>query len=467
MMKRFFAILLMLIVTCAHADEDEPRLLIKFATRERPEQLFTTLDAYYQRLSGSANCTFLISCDEHDVAMNNSDVIMRLQQYSNLKTIFGPYKSPVQLLNRDVDQVDFDVVLIASDDSAPLVDGFDHIIVDQMREHFPDFDGIINLGEGHTDVSANTMPIVGKNWFHHIGYVFYPAYTEYYHDCELTIVARMLYKEFLYEPPLIRHKKSVAPKQRKRRASHNAKEPDATNTVDYALFCARQQSFFDIDESTIRAATRKDWSILICTIYDRQELFERIYTKLCQQIAALDLEDRVEILYFLDERGQHSIGYKRNWLLQHSNGFYVNHIDDDDDVADNYIKMIYEKLEENADFVRVAGRMISVNGTVRPFVHALNCKTCSRKKDIDYRIPIHLNTMKRYIAVQTTFPEINRGEDYSWGFELVRLNLYKTEAIIDTPYYFYLPSSVHERRMRRKDGFYEKALRQCKSKVLK
>ena len=210
----FILVLFVTLFSCAFADS--PHLLIKIATRGQAEQLFATLDAYYKRLSHAVDYTFLISCDVDDLTMQEPSVISRLNEYQHLTCVYGPYKNNVQLLNRDLDLVDFDMVFIAHDESEPLVDGFDRIIVDCMREHFPDYDGVINLGEGHTDVIANTMPIVGRTWFDRFSYVFYPNYTQQHHDCELAIVARMLHKEFLYELPLIKYKKTEEKKSYQR-----------------------------------------------------------------------------------------------------------------------------------------------------------------------------------------------------------------------------------------------------------
>jgi len=189
-------------------------------------------------------------------------------------------------------------------------------------------------------------------------------------------------------------------------------------------------------------ASKKLWSILICTIEERKESFDRIYKKLQSQIHNNNLSDKIEILFFSDNR-QNSIGFKRNTLIQQSTGEYVCFVDDDDDVNDRYVPMIYEKLVqkingEKPDCVSLVG-IITTNGkNPEKFIHSIqyNNKYC-QENGIYYRPPNHLNPIKKSIAQQFLFPEKNFGEDMSWTLQIAHSGLLKTEAVIDEPYYFY------------------------------
>lgn len=195
-------------------------------------------------------------------------------------------------------------------------------------------------------------------------------------------------------------------------------------------------------------AADKLWSILICTIEERQESFSRIYNKLQHQIVNNHLEDQIEILFFRDNR-EHSIGFKRNTLLKQSTGEYVCFVDDDDDVHENYIAMIYEKLLQKPDCVNLLGVMTTNGKNPQPFAHSIqyndryyhNDKFCS-ENGIHIRPPNHLNPIKRSVAIQFPFQEANFGEDRKWMIAVAVSGLLKTEAIIDVPYYFYLYDST-------------------------
>lgn len=184
------------------------------------------------------------------------------------------------------------------------------------------------------------------------------------------------------------------------------------------------------------------WSILIPTITERAAVFERIYTKLKHQIAQQHLEQQIEIIYFRDHKGAHNVGYKRNLLLAQSRGKYTCFVDDDDDVHDDYIKMIYEKLQSDPDCVSLTG-IISFKGVAhkkpRKFIHSIRYKSYFTSPElVYYRPPNHLNPIRRSIAIQFKFPEQNTLEDTDWAMQICRADVLKTEAEIKTPYYFYL-----------------------------
>ena len=418
---------------------DGPRLLIKIPTRSRPEQFFMVLDKFYAKLSGEIPYHFLITCDVDDTTMNNEHIINRLNSYVHLTYQFGRSKSKIEAYNYGIAQQEFDILLAASDDMEPIVDGYDKIITQAMLKHFPDLDGILNYKDGYTDNSiCNVMPIVGKKFFNRFGYLYYPGYVSLFCDNEIMLVSRILNKEAIFSDVIIRHNHPY---------NINPVNPDYDTLYlknndfyrsDMNIFNSRRERLFDIPKAWLDEVTPKLWSILICTIDERQAGFQRLYSKLAQQIKTMGLEDQVEILFFRDKRGEHTIGHKRNVLLHQSKGKYVNFLDDDDDVHKNYIKMIFEKLNKNPDVVSLVGLLKTGKKKTEKFVHSVKYKKYSKKGKTYYRPPNHLNTMKRHIAIQYLFPEINYGEDTRWAMMIANKKLLKIESKITQPYYFYL-----------------------------
>lgn len=84
-------------------------------------------------------------------------------------------------------------------------------------------------------------------------------------------------------------------------------------------------------------------SILILSIPSRLGQYKILQDKLLDQIG--DRED-VEILSFIDNKSFH-IYEKRNVLLQAARGSHLCWLDDDDDIADNYISRLTEIIENN------------------------------------------------------------------------------------------------------------------------
>jgi hypothetical protein len=180
------------------------KLLIKFPTRERPEKFFEVLDLYYHLL-GSNNYEFVISCDTDDVTMNNSKVLSRLESYKNLTVCIGDNKSKVEAINSDLDNKEFDILLLASDDMIPEVINYDIIIKKIFETHFPNLDGVLWLNDGFQGHNLNTLVIIGRKYYDRFNYIYHPDYKSLYCDTEFTLVSRALNKVVYVDTCLIRH----------------------------------------------------------------------------------------------------------------------------------------------------------------------------------------------------------------------------------------------------------------------
>jgi hypothetical protein len=429
----------------------EPKLLIKIATRERTTQFFDCLQTYYDNLSGNCDVVFLVSCDSDDLSMNNPDVISQMEQLPNLFFYFSKRCTKIEAINRDVEKhLDFDVLLCASDDMFVAKKNFDEIICTTMLETFPDLDGVLNFNDGYTDDRLNTYPILGKKYYERFGYIYHPEYKSFYCDLELTIVSRMLKKDKSVLEILIEHRHPAAGYSEDNLYRHN--DSMGMPMHDKLLFYKRRACNFELKEEEIledslptsldtstnlRDNLNVKWSILICTLDERTLQFQRLYTKLLQQIEKFRLTTQVEVIFFKDNR-THSVGYKRNKLLENSRGKYVCFIDDDDDISDAYVSLIYNALKSNPDCVSLVGRLIEEGKKTCKFCHSNHFKTYSSKGNKYFRPPNHLNTIKAEIAKKFKFPERNRHEDLEWAMQLAQSGLLKREAKVSEVLYFYL-----------------------------
>lgn len=411
----------------------DPLLLIKIPTRSRPEQFFKTLDTYYQKLSQQVPYRFLITCDIDDQTMNNPEVIAHLNSYKNLQYCFHKNSSKVEAYNRDITEQQFDILLLVSDDLEPVVDGYDKIIVQRMQESFLDYDGVLNFHDGYVGAQCNTLPVIGRKYYDRFGYAYHPDYKALYCDEELCVVSKILRKEKVCNEVIIKHNHPVwgAGKWDELYARN-----EALKSRDEAVFLARRAKNFDLSTKDIEAATPKLWSILICTLDERAESFKTLTDKVYGQITALGLQNDIEILAFKDNRAL-PVGFKRNELLRASSGKYVCFLDDDDDVHDQYIAMIYNGLKQNPDCVSLTGIISHHGDHCKKFIHSLKYNSYFEKDSVYYRPPNHLNPMRRSVAIQFMFPELNHSEDLQWTIKLTQSCLLKTEVAIDEPYYFY------------------------------
>ena len=133
-----------------------------------------------------------------------------------------------------------------------------------------------------------------------------------------------------------------------------------------------------------------------------------------------------------------SIGQKRNMLLGQSHGEYVSFVDDDDSVPDDYVDRILKAISIGyPDCTSLTGRIVFSDGYSRPFVHSLRHESWidDHQGKVYYRPPNHLNAIRRDLAVQVGFPQINLGEDRYFSHNI--RPFLKKEAWIDGELYEY------------------------------
>ncbi len=158
------------------------KLLIKIPTRSRGAGWFKK----YIELSTYHDTHFLISLDQDD-----TDTIASFNLFLHLKNvtvIIGTSKSKIDAVNRDIKGVDFDVLVIGSDDMQPQMLGYDSQIVNEFRNIK---DGYLWSYDGHQDRIC-TIPMMTKSYHDKFGYVYHPGYKSFFCDNEQTEVAQKL-----------------------------------------------------------------------------------------------------------------------------------------------------------------------------------------------------------------------------------------------------------------------------------
>lgn len=182
------------------------KILIKFPTRGRKNKFFNVLKKYQTFLSDINSVTFLISIDEDDADMNNSDSLEILSTFKNCKVIVGKSNSKIHAVNRDIDKDgDWDIILLASDDMIPQVKGYDQIIINKMLENYPDTDGVLWFNDGYQGNKLNTLCILGKKYYERFNYIYFPEYKSTWCDNEFMSVANLLGKQTYFDEIIIKH----------------------------------------------------------------------------------------------------------------------------------------------------------------------------------------------------------------------------------------------------------------------
>ena len=182
------------------------KLLIKFPTKNRKFKFLNVFNKYQQFCDDIENTKFLITLDNDDSDMNSPDVIEILKTFKNTEFIFGDSKSKVDAINRDMELYnDWDIVLLASDDMTPIVKGYDNIIRNNMKTHYPDTDGVLWFNDGYQKNKLNTLCILGKKYYDRFKYIYNPEQKSVWSDNEFMDVANLLGKQTYFNDVIIKH----------------------------------------------------------------------------------------------------------------------------------------------------------------------------------------------------------------------------------------------------------------------
>lgn len=183
-------------------------------------------------------------------------------------------------------------------------------------------------------------------------------------------------------------------------------------------------------------------TILIPSIPER---FEQLQY-LLGEIALQDVNNEVEVIVLMDNM-KRSIGAKRTNLLDLAQGRYLTMIDDDDDIAEDYIPTVLEAIKENKDVITYK-QLSSINGESFTVTFGIKNQNEAAHKvegvfaDIK-RKAWHCCVWKREIVKGCFFTDTNYGEDAIFS-DTATANAI-TETHIDKIMHYYNYSSENTR----------------------
>ena len=175
------------------------------------------------------------------------------------------------------------------------------------------------------------------------------------------------------------------------------------------------------------------FSILICTIESRAKQLQNLLNLLKPQ-----LTKEVEVLTECDNK-QMSVGRKRQILLERAKGDYVAFIDDDDIVSEDYVANILEAIKQDPDCIGMLVRCL-LDGKNKLAITSNKYNTWKENVDgFDFvRCILHLNPVKRWIALKIGYKDVRFQEDHNYSLELNRSGLLQKEVMIEKELYTYL-----------------------------
>ena len=225
------------------------RLVIKFPTRNRPEKFKTVFTRYLTFLSGRHDTQFVITMDTDDPTMNNDEMRQWLDtraKNAHITYHYGESKTKIEACNADLEGVDGDVLMLASDDMVPVQMGYDDIVFGCFGQAFPDYDGAIKFWDGlrPKEDMLMTLMVMGFPLYRKFGYIYHPSYKSLYCDNEQTQVCAALKKLVRCDMCIIQHQWSGEPWDE----LHARNENREMYGVDGENFKARAARKFDMEE---------------------------------------------------------------------------------------------------------------------------------------------------------------------------------------------------------------------------
>jgi hypothetical protein len=221
------------------------KLLVKFPTRGRKEQFFSTFNRFHD-LAITDDISFLVSIDRSDEVMNSPEILESLSYYVNTTVKVGESSNKIDALNRDLDAYDspWDIVILAADDTVPCVLGYDKRIIDEMKARYPDTDGVLFFNDGFWGRQLNTQCILGKKYYERFGYIYHPGYNYVWCDNDFMQLADLLGKQTYFDQVIIKHEH---PSLSSGKTDIVHVKNEQFDQIDKKFFEQRKSRLFDID----------------------------------------------------------------------------------------------------------------------------------------------------------------------------------------------------------------------------
>lgn len=392
------------------------KILIKYPTKFRINICLEQIKKYIEFANNMDDIHFIVSIDNDDIeSVNNYNNIISI--HKNIECFIGEPKGKIDAINRDIPSpTEFDILLLISDDMIPIVKGYDDIIRNNMKIFYPDTDGVLFFNDGYLEGILNTLVIVGTKYYQRFNYIYYNEYKSFFCDNEFMINAYELNKQTYIHDVIIKHEHPLNNKKTKYDLLYRINEKDYE--IDKILFNKRIKPKHKI-------------SILICSIPERKELLDILLNKINNLIK--DVSISIQILY--DDSMNYDLVTKRNLLLFKCSGEYSCFIDDDDDITDEYFKILEKATTDNIsyDCVSLNGGYYINNIFQKNFYHSTKYDNWSTLVDKFIRYPNHLNLIKTEISRKIKYERINNNSNRE--DELFSKKLFKSKLITNEFYH--------------------------------
>ena len=87
-----------------------------------------------------------------------------------------------------------------------IKEGWDAQLIAEMKQHYPDTNGVLWHNDGTTKDKLNTLCILGHTYYKRFNYIYSPEYASLWSDNEFMEVSQKLNKVTYFEEVLFEHR---------------------------------------------------------------------------------------------------------------------------------------------------------------------------------------------------------------------------------------------------------------------
>lgn len=186
-------------------------ILVKYASRGRPERFIQGLENIYETCAQPDYIRVLVTADLDDPTMANEEIRNKVASYPNARIMYGVSNNKIHACNRDLDLLpdewkDWDIIANFSDDQRWTTYGWDECVRIDFNSVFPEtLDGFMAYLDPDTHGALSTLYIAGRKFFGRFGFIYDPQFVSLFCDNLVEDCAKKLGKYHYTGYPIYRH----------------------------------------------------------------------------------------------------------------------------------------------------------------------------------------------------------------------------------------------------------------------
>lgn len=178
------------------------KLLIKYATRQRPEKFLAAMENIANTAKGDYRVIVSIDSDDSEMIKLVSE-----RTFANTEVYVNDNNGgKIGAINANIPLTGWDWLVNMSDDMQFIVNGWDLLMIERLRSVWgSSLDFFANFNDGFQGPKLATMSIMGREYYERFFYIYAPCYRSLSCDAEAMYVAITLGKYHYFPEKLYRH----------------------------------------------------------------------------------------------------------------------------------------------------------------------------------------------------------------------------------------------------------------------